>query len=109
MKSTLATLTALLALTFTIPAQATDEISGANSVAGMLQRKHDSELRSNLVAENRWQEIRQLDAATNQTVHAQTAGVLERFNKQLARDTGVAGAPIDARALECEADVTHVR
>src|SRR5438270_376840 len=112
MKPIIATIAAALTLTFAIAAQATEAAgasSSAGSVAGMLQRKHDAELRANLVAESRWEEVRQLDEATLHTANAQRTSTLDRINKQLARDTGASGAPINEHALDCDADVAHVR
>jgi hypothetical protein len=112
MKPIIATIAAVLAFTFALVAHATEAVgatTSAGSVAGMLQRKHDAELRTNLVAEGRWEEIRQLDEATLHSASAQRTSTLDRINKQLARDTGASGAPINEHALDCDADVTHVR
>ena len=113
MKPVITVIFAAVALTLAAgAAQAADNSSagnGASSVAGMLQRKHDTELRAHLVSENRWEEIRQMDIVTAQRLAAQHDETYERVNQQLAHDAGADGLPIDARALQCDPDVTHVR
>ena len=111
MKSTLIALFAAVALTLSLAAAAVQatESPAASSVAGMLQKKHDAQVRAQLVTESRWEEIRQLDAVTAQRAGTQRAAVYDRANKQLAHATGADAPPIDARALECESDLKPIR
>ncbi len=111
MKPAITLIFAAVALSFAAAAaQAVDSTgAGATSVAGMLQQKHDTELRAQLVSENRWEEIREMDLVIAQRLEMVHAAAYDRVNQQLAHKAGAAGSPLDARALECDPDVAHVR
>jgi hypothetical protein len=113
MKPLLAGIFFAVALSFIAAgAQATDSMSvegGASSVANMLQRKHEAELRAQLVTAGRWDEIRKLDDATAQQLQVQREKRYQNVNEQLSHSTGVEGELIDARGLDCDSDATHVR
>ena len=83
--------------------------SGASSVADMQWRKHDAELRAQLVDQGRWKEIRKMDEVTAQRLQVQHDQHYVQVNGQLAHRTGPDGQPIDARALDCDPDTMHVR
>jgi hypothetical protein len=84
--------------------------SGASSVADMLQRKQESELRVQLVREGRSEEVRTLDEAKAQQLQTRREQVYLHVNAQLARGTSAEKWPLtDARALECEPDGRTVK
>ena len=109
MKSTFAALFAAVALSLAAAAVQATESPAASSVAGMLQKKHDTQLRAQLVTESRWEEIRLLDVQTAQRAETQRGAVYDRANKQLAHAAGTDATPLDTRALECEADRKPIR
>lgn len=91
-------------------AQSADHpVTGASSVAEMLQRKHDTELRAELVRDGRTEDISKLDAVTAQRAETQRGHAYEQVNAQFAKDAGADGAPLNARALDCDPDAMHVR
>lgn len=97
----------------------------------MLQRKHDHQLREQLVKEGRWDEVRAMDNEQLRRQQIQTRQTLTRMNAELARESagdtplngdGVFGvcAPVRAPAksdaarlrqdsVSTGADTTHVR
>lgn len=109
MKSTLAAIFAAVALSLAAAAVQATESPAANSVAGMLQKKHDTQLRAQLVTENRLEEVRLLDVVTAQRAETQRGAAYDRANKQLAHAAGTDASPIDTRALECESDRKPIR
>ena len=112
MKPTIIATLFAVALTLVAAAAGADGTTGPNSassVADMVQSKHDSALRAQFVREGRWDEIGKLDAAKTQRSHAKRDQVYLHMNEQIAHGTSVQGPPIDTRALECDADSTHVR
>ena len=83
--------------------------TGATSVVDMLQRKHDTELRAELVRDGRTGDISKLDAAIAQRADNRREHAYERVNADLARNSGADGVPLNTRALECDPDALHVR
>ena len=71
------------------------EPSRTSSVAEMLQRKHEHQLREQLAKEGRWDEIRQMDEEQLRRQQVQTKQTLTKLNADLARegtvDTAVNG------------------
>ena len=73
------------ALLFTVEALA----AGTGSVADMLQKKQEQQVRAQLVNEGRWDEVRELDAAQLRRQQAQAKQTLSRMNTELAREGSV--------------------
>ena len=88
---------ALLLAAFSVPVVADSAPApGASSVAEMLQRKQEHQLREQLAKEGRWEEIRQMDEEQAQHQQIQKGQALNKVNEALARkdgaDTAAGGA-----------------
>jgi len=84
-------------------AQAGDDGAGAPSVADMLQRKHEHELRAELVAQGRWDEVRKLDEESTRRLRERQEQSYDKLNQQLLRSGNVDG-PVSAVVNACEPD-----
>ena len=89
------------------PAGAT--LTGASSVAEMLQRKQEAQMHEQLVRAGRWDDVQKLDDAQAQRLQAHRAQVYVRVNAELAHTGGVDGKQIDVRTLECDADELRLK
>ena len=86
-----------LALLFTAEAAlaGTDApVARTFSVAEMLQRKQEHQLREQLAKEGRWDEIRQMDEEQVRQQQVHTKQTLTRMNAELARE-GAVDSPVN--------------
>ena len=65
---------------------AADGPAPASSVAEMLQRKQEHQLREQLAKEGRWDEVRQMDEEKLRRLQVQTKQTLTKLNAELARE-----------------------
>ena len=112
MKTLLHAIYAAVTLLLTVAAaQAADSaaMQGARSVAEMLQRNNEAQLRSQYVREGRLDDVRKLDEARTQRVQARREQDFTRLNAELARNAGVDGPSIESRALVCEPEAIRTK
>lgn len=81
---------------------------GAPSVAEMLQRKQEHQLRGQLAKEGRWDEIRQMDQDQARRLHEQQEKIYMKENGRLSRSGTVEG-PVSSKVYACEADGLRVQ
>ena len=81
--------------------QAGGEGPRAASVAEMLQRKQEQQLREQLAREGRWKEIREIDEERVRQSQVQKKQSFTKINDDLARDGGVDTPVIDAMGTLC--------
>lgn len=77
--------------------------TGAPSVADMLQRKQEHQLREQLAREGRWDEIKKMDEDKARRLHEQLEKAYLKVNQQLSRSGNVDG-PVSTINNACEAD-----
>jgi hypothetical protein len=65
-------------------------VNGATSVTEMMQRKQEHQFRERLVAESRWDEVRQLDAAMATQLRDEQDNRYSQSNKALNRGSQAA-------------------
>lgn len=76
---------ALIEATFTVADNV--PVARTSSVAEMLQLKQEHQLRAQLVKEERWDQVRQLDEAQAQRQRLKAKQTLTRMNAEFARES----------------------
>jgi hypothetical protein len=81
----------------------------APSVAEMLQRKQQSQLRDQLVKEGRWDEVRQMDEEQARLLHERQQKVVAHMNEDLSRAVKFDVTPTSAVVDACDKETLRMR
>jgi hypothetical protein len=81
---------------------------GATSVAEMLQRKHEHQLRTQLVAEGRLEEVRQLDAQHATRVQDERENRYSKVNETLGHGSNAKGRGEGQMLNQCDPAKLHL-
>lgn len=82
---------------------------GATSVAEMMQRMQERQLRARLVKEGRWAQVRELDEDIAKRMREKQDAQYAKVNEDLDRNGNVEGAGQGALLNECGPDELHPR
>lgn len=102
-------LVAALLVTLSGPAAAAPEAdNGATSVSEMMQRKHEHQMRAQLVAEGRWDQVRQMDEESAERLREKSDDRYTRTNEALGHAGKVRGADDVQIINECAPEKLHL-
>jgi len=85
-------------------ADGTTATHGATSVTEMMQHKHEHQLRDELAADGRWDQVRQLDAENASELREEQQEQLVKANAALAHASAAGGRNQDPLLNECDPD-----
>jgi hypothetical protein len=81
---------------------------GATSVTEMLQRKHEHQLRAQLIAEGRWDEVRQLDTQHAMRMGEERENRYSKVNETLGHGSNAKGSGEGQLLNQCDPGKLHL-